>query len=88
MPKQLSGEIDERKPTLLIVGTAKVDRHFRDNHLQRRPDPAPEKMASVRRPVCFSGNDVRVQARLAVLLHDVTRHKESTSTCSLMGIVL
>lgn len=80
-------EVNESQPALLIVGAAKMNRHLRDDHLQRRPDSTSQKMASVGRSICLAYHHVGVQTRLAVLLRDVAAY-ESTSTCSWIGMVL
>src|SRR5881275_1620406 len=49
---------------------------FQNDHLQRWPDAAAQKMPAMRGPVGFPNHYVRVEHWFAVLLYDISRKRE------------
>ena len=50
---------------------------LRDHDLQRRPRAPSEKVAAMCRTVRLPYDDMRVQSRLAVLLHDISGKRQN-----------
>ena len=68
----LGGQFNQGQSGLGIIAPPQMHGQFGERNLQRRPDPAAEKVAAVGRAICLAHDYVRMESGLAVLLHDIS----------------